>query len=99
MNNGKLVRKNHSSVFKFKVVLSYLEGNNTMSELSLKYGVSVVTIRKWVKIFKDNGKDIFDINSLGKSKDDYYQKELSNLYKKIGELTVERDFLKKVSDA
>jgi len=99
MNNGKLVRKNHSSVFKFKVVLSYLEGNNTMSELSLKYGVSVVTIRKWVKIFKDNGKDIFDINPLGKSKDDYYQKELSNLYKKIGELTVERDFLKKVSDA
>lgn len=96
----KLIKKNHSSSFKFAVVLSYLKGDKTMSDLSQEYGISCVTIGKWVKIFKENGKDLFE-NAGSKSSvsEASHERETSNLYKKIGELTVERDFLKKALDA
>lgn len=95
----KLVRKTHSSSFKFKVVLQYLQGDKTMSEISREFGVSPITIGKWVKVFRNNGHAVFDNCSKSSGSETPSEKELSNLYKKIGELTVERDFLKKVLDA
>ena len=94
----KLIKKNHSSSFKFTVVLAYLKGNKTMVELAGEYGVSSVTIGKWVKIFKQNGKGVFDHNFFA-GNEEVHERETSNLYKKIGQLTVERDFLKKALDA
>ncbi len=95
----KLIKKNISSSFKFKVVLEYLKGERTMSELSREYGVTSVTISRWVKIFKQNGKDVFDVSSSSSAHSDLLERETANLYKKIGQLTVERDFLKKALDA
>lgn len=70
-----------------------------MSELSREYGVTSITIGRWVKIFKQNGKDVFDVSSSSSSHIDLLERETANLYKKIGQLTVERDFLKKALDA
>lgn len=95
----KLVRKTHSPSFKFKVVLQYLQGDKTMSEISREFGVSPINIGKWIKIFRNNGHSIFDSCSKSSGSETSLEKEVSNLYKKIGELTVERDFLKKVLDA
>ncbi len=96
---SKLVKKNHSSSFKFAVVLAYLKGEKTMVELAKEYGVNPITIGKWVKIFRAKGKDIFDHGSSSGNQEAVLERETSSLYKKIGELTVERDFLKKALDA
>jgi transposase len=96
MSNKKLIRKTHSSAFKFKVVVQYLKGDSTVSQLSKDFGVGASTINKWLRQFKDGGKDIFERGS--SSNNSNQERETSDLYKKIGELTVERDFLKKVLD-
>lgn len=56
-------------------------------------------IHKWVKQFKNNSSLIFNESNLSKNNkrsDIAKEKEVSNLYSKIGQLTVEQDFLKKV---
>ena len=97
--------KKYNSDFKLKVVLKYLKEEDTSFAICQKFGVSKATLYKWVKQFKDNSSVIFSESKLSgddakmkkerKSKD----KEIGNLYKKIGQLTVERDFLKKVLDS
>ncbi len=104
MSVSKQIKK-YSSDFKLKVVLKYLSGKYTCSQLCNEFGVSSTTIHKWVKQFKDNSSLIFNESSLSgiKSKSqkesELKEKEITNLYSKIGQLTVERDFLKKVLDA
>ena len=97
--SNQLIRKNHSSSFKFTVVLNYLKGDKTAAELSKQHGISANSIHKWVKQFKEKGKDLFDQDSSLSHHKISTEKELSNLYRKIGELTIERDFLKKALDA
>lgn len=91
--------KKHSSDFKLKVVLKYLSEKFTIAEICVEFGVSKATLHNWVTHFKANSGAVFnDSRALDKSKEKQ-QKEITNLYTKIGELTVERDFLKKVLDA
>ena len=90
----KTIRKTHSNSIKFQVVLKYLKGQVTISELSQEFKISPSCINKWVKKFKENGRNIFSQEKTLDS--DNSQKEIAKLHEKIGELTMERDFLKKV---
>jgi transposase len=95
--------KKYNSDFKLKVVTKYLSGNSTMNQLCQEFNIAKATVHKWVKQFKDNSSSIFSDSSLSsnnqkKKEEKLKEKEISNLYKKIGQLTVERDFLKKVLD-
>ena len=92
--------KKYNSDFKLKVVTKYLSGNFTMNQICQEFGIAKATVHKWVKQFKDNSSLIFSESSLSgdskkKKEEKLKEKEISNLYKKIGQLTVERDFLKK----
>lgn len=97
--------KKYSSDFKLKVVLKYLTGDFTIKQLCQEFQISKVTLGNWVKQFKANSSVVFSDSKLSKSsiKDKKEQadkeKEISRLYKKVGHLTMERDFLKKVLDA
>lgn len=96
--------KKYNSDFKLKVVLKYLSGDSTMSSLCSNFNVSKSAIHKWVKQFKNNSSLIFNDSSLSgnnkkKKEEKIKEKEISNLYKKIGQLIIERDFLKKVLDS
>jgi transposase-like protein len=94
--------KKYSSDFKLKVVLKYLSEETTVSQICQDFNVSKATVHKWVNQFKGNSSLIFNESSLTKDterKKKLAEKEVANLYAKIGELTVERDFLKKVLDA
>lgn len=95
--------KKYNSDFKLKVVLSYLSGQSTVAQICTKYEISKATLHKWVKQFKDNSGLVFDDSKLSKKKSgkkdgSLTEKEASKLYAKIGRLTMERDFLKKVLD-
>lgn len=96
--------KKYSSDFKLKVVLKYLSEKNTCSQICQEFGISSATLHNWTKQFKKNSGLIFSDSELSNNhsqqqkKQELNEKEISNLYAKIGQLTVERDFLKKVLD-
>ena len=93
--------KKYNSEFKLKVVTKYLSEKLTVSQICSEFNVSKATVHKWVKQFKDNSSLIFNDSSISQNnkKNKLAEKEKANLYSKIGQLTVERDFLKKVLDS
>ena len=94
--------KKYSSDFKLKVVLKYLSNNFTIAQICSEFNISKATLSNLVKQFKTNSGNVFSdnliTNKATKIKEKQAEKEIENLYKKIGQLTVERDFLKKVLD-
>ena len=94
--------KKYSSDFKLKVVLKYLSQNFTIAQICSEFQISKATLSNWVKQFKANSNNVFSDNGVAnknaKLKEKQAEKEIEILYKKIGQLTIERDFLKKVLD-
>lgn len=84
-------RKNHAPAFKARVALAALSGNKTITELSSEFGVHQTLIHKWVKQLKESAVGIFAGEI--KTEEARKEKQLQVLHAKIGQLTVERDFL------
>jgi transposase len=84
-------RSRFSPEFKARVALESLSGNETMSELASKYGVHPNQISTWKKQAREGIVDSFS----GRKKRDGQDREaqIKELHAKIGELTVEKDFL------
>lgn len=91
------VRKTHGEGFKFKVALAALKGDRTLGELSREYAVSVGAIQKWRGHLEGEGKSLFSDKRHRSGTAD--ERTVAKLHEKIGELTMERDFLKKVSES
>ena len=85
------IRKKHSSIFKAKVALEAIKGDYTISEISSRHGVHSSVIARWKKEALSGMSSIFQDNS--NTKKQSIADETKDLYQKIGELTVERDFL------
>lgn len=85
-------RKNYSAGFKTKVVLEALQERETLQEIGKKYEIHPNQISTWKSQFLANAKSIFE---KGVSKTDD-EKEKDALFKKVGQLQLENDFLKKV---
>ena len=83
---------------KAKIVLEFLSGEHTIAELSAKYDVHATQLQRWKKEFLENAGAAFDKKSSKESKEiqELEEKEEA-LLKKIGQLTVEVDWLKKKS--
>lgn len=86
------VRKTHSKQTKFKAVLEMLKNEKTLSILSTEYGVHTSVLLRWKKTFLDAGPSIFEDGRQKSVAEDSTPK----LQRKIGELVMENDFLKKV---
>ncbi|MDF1561382.1 MAG: transposase [Bacteroidales bacterium] len=85
-------RKNHTPGFKTKVVLEALQERETIQEIGKKYGIHPNQISTWKTRFISGASSVFE-NVPGK---DDTEKERAELYKKVGQLQMEVDFLKKV---
>ena len=85
-------RKQYNPEFKAKVALEALKGERTVAELSSRFGVHPTMIHQWKKALLDGASGVFARG--GALKEPALDKEaLKDLHAKIGELTVERDFL------
>jgi putative transposase len=89
------MRKNHDGAFKAKVALEAIKGEKTMTQLASEFGVHVNQIGQWKKHLLEELPSLF---SDKRKKVEKENEELeSELYKQIGQLKVELDWLKKKS--
>ena len=86
-------RKRHDPAFKAKVAAEALKGIKSLSELSAEYGVHPVQISAWKKKLVENMTDIF--SKKGDKSGLENEKEKAELYRQIGQLKVENDWMKK----
>jgi len=84
-------RRTFSAKFKTKVVLEALQERLSLQEIAQKYQIHPNQIHKWKNEFLNNAETVFDKGTQSKKRD---LKEEEKLYKKIGQLQVEVDFLK-----
>jgi len=91
MTMGKK-RNKYSAEFKAKVALVALKEEETMSELAARFGVHPTMINNWKRTLVDGAADIFDKGHKSRKQSEAHEDEL---YRQIGRLQVERDFLSK----
>ena len=83
-------RRNHSPAFKAKVALAALKGDKTMSELATQFDVHPNQIKQWKDQLLDGVTEVFT-DKPGASKEPEF--DVKSLHAKIGQLTLENDFL------
>ena len=88
-----MIRRKHDSSFKAKVALEAVKENMTIAEVSNKYSIGPTQVKEWkaellaraATVFsKGNKKTVEDSSDL-----------IAALERKVGQLAIENDFLKK----
>ena len=90
------IRQRHSAALKAKVGLEALRGEKTIGQLSSEYGVHSNQIRQWKKKLIEELPAIFSDRRRRSEKEG--EELASELYRQIGHLKVELDWLKKKSE-
>jgi transposase-like protein len=85
---AKRPRRNHGAVFKAKVALEALKGDQTIMELAERFQVHPNQITEWKKQLMERAEEVF-------SRDKKFETGVSvkELHAKIGQLAIENDFL------
>ena len=83
-------RKRHAPAFKAKVALAALKNEETIAELAQRFGVHPTMITSWKRALSDGATDIFDTGNKSRKQT---EGQIDELYRHIGQLKVERDFL------
>lgn len=83
-------RRNHTPAFKAKVALAAIKGEKTLAELAQVFDVHPNQITAWKAQLLDGAADVF---GSGASSAEAAPVDLKALHAKIGELTLENDFL------
>lgn len=85
-------RKQHSADSKAKVALAALRNEMTISELAARFGVHPTMVTSWKRALQEGAAEIFE-NGHNSRHD--LEAQMDELYRQIGRLQVERDFLAK----
>ncbi len=85
-------RRNHSPDFKAKVALAAIKGDETLNELSQRFGINANLVVKWKKQLLESSSEVF---ASGKGLAPDRESEIKALQAKIGEITMVNDFLSK----
>lgn len=87
--------KKYSAEEKAKIAIEAISGEMTIAQITSKYGVHVNQIYKWKKEALDFM--VSGFKSKSKQQDTGQEDLIKSLFEQIGQLTVERDWLKKKS--
>ncbi len=87
------MRKRHSAEFKAKVALEAVKGLKTINEIAAHYEVAPTQVSAWKRQFLEASAETFKTPK--QKKEVKNQTDVDNLYRKIGQLEVENEFLKK----
>ena len=89
----KQSRRKFSAQFKAKVALAALNNTKTLTELSEEFEVHPVMISKWKNDVIKNASGVFTGEKRSQESKD--AKKVDDLYRQIGQLKVENDWMKK----
>ena len=87
-------RRRHSAAFKAKVGLEALMGIKTVAQIAREYGVHPVQVSQWKTTIRERLPDLFES---GRKETQDQEELIAALHQKIGQLTVDLDWLKKKS--
>ena len=88
---SKRPRRNHSPAFKAKVALAAIKGDRTLSEVAQLFDVHPNQIAQWKTQLLEGVAGVFGADPKGDAATPAV--DLKTLHAKIGELTLENDFL------
>jgi len=88
-------RRNHDSVFKAKVALEAVKGEKTIAQISSEYGIHPNQIGQWKKKLLEELPELF--SEKRRSREINKEELEAELYRQIGQLKVELEWLKKKS--
>ena len=84
-------RRNHTPSFKAKVALAAIKSERTIAQLADQFDIHVSQITAWKDQLQSGAVDVFATSGNGKSPTP--EVDIKSLHAKIGELTLENDFL------
>lgn len=85
----KKKQRRFDSGFKARVALDAAKEQDTLADVARRHGVHPVQAGQWKKQLVENAEAVFENGT----PDEDWERREAELLKKIGELTVERDFL------
>lgn len=94
-----MARNTYSAEFKSKVVLEVLREETRLEEIAAKNEINPNMLRNWKQEFLKNASSVFEKKEsrsekiAEKKKEEKLEKEQAKMLRKIGQLTLERDFL------
>ena len=91
----KKQRRKHTAEFKATVALEALKGMETVNEIAAKYEVHPVQVSSWKKELLEGAGSLFERKNARADKE--IEQERAQLERKVGQLTMENEFLKKKS--
>jgi len=87
------LRKKHSIKNKVKIALEAIKEEKTTAEITSTYGIHATQVNTWKKQALESIPEAFSVKR--KKQENDQQELIGELYKQIGQLKVENDFLKK----
>lgn len=87
-------RKKHSTAFKAMVAMEAMLGIKTVAQIAREHSVHPVQVSQWKTVIRERLHELFEAG--GKQGEDT-ERQIADLHRKIGELTVDLDYVKKKS--
>ncbi len=85
-------RRKLNPAFKAKVAVAAVKGDQTVEEFARQFGVHAAQIHTWKRALLDGAATVFDGQPA--KKDKAHGALVEQLYRQIGQFTLERDFLR-----
>lgn len=92
----KAKRRRHEPEFKARVALEALKGIKTIQQIAKEFDIHPVQVSDWKKVMTEGVSGIFG-STREKADTEDFERQRDELHAKIGQLTVEVDFLRKKS--
>ena len=90
-------RRTHSPEIKARVALEALKGIKPIHEVASDNEIHPVQVSQWKKELQDRMREIFERKNGRSNEAEQEQRHIELLERKVGQLTIERDWLAKKS--